>query len=106
MKIKKPNILKFLDISTGHITLGDSLLLAQKDVASTPLVCIRPYEYGWYVFTTSEADRVPEYLKAFKKTGYSKAFRDLYRYACKKGYYALNIDQDGETYAELPQFDW
>lgn len=89
------------DISTGHITMSDSLTLDRGDKCPFQ---IGNFEYGHVVLTHPADDkkRSAEILAA----GMSAAYVRLLNIAHAQGYYYLMIDRDGPQIEGLDSFEW
>ena len=108
MKITRPLIGKFLDISTSHITKKDARLL-DRTVGSNPLIVYK-YPEGFFVLVPEKFDRKNKYfhqeLALAKKFGYSKALLNILRKAYAKNCWFVRLDCDGTVYSDLPTFKW
>lgn len=110
-----PCVLTVLEASTGHVLKsdmealedGDPLCMPRLDMATglphtfvpSPVIAYR-YEFGAFVFLSED------YLEELDATGYSKAFKDLYRWALSHGCKYLQLDSDATIYPELPWHKW
>jgi hypothetical protein len=102
---KKPLIQKDMDVSTGHLTKKDNVLLIEactEDTANP--VTAYGYQFGYWVFCGHDSD--PNYLKPFKKYGYSKNFIAIVARAQELGCTYVQFDGDGIQYDDLETFDW
>ena len=92
-------------ISTGHISEKDNNLLTRdaerRDGSHTCIV--DSFQYGFYVNVPEKDD---SYNSIQKSELYSDAFKNLIRIAREHGCQYLKLDQDGQYYAGLEQFDW
>jgi hypothetical protein len=104
--IKAPNIEKHLVISTGHITLKDSELLAKEVSAVNPLLIVYGYEYGWTVLVKYDKAIPIRLVTNLTNEGYSKEFINLFYVAQELDCKFIDLDSDGDEYSELPVFDW
>jgi len=95
-----PIVLKYLDISTGHITKKDNKLLA-KGIES---LVYDPYPYGYRVHVNQE-DLMDDLL-SMRRAGLSKYFRDIIKWAYKKDMDWVQFDIDGPTYPKFKTFNW
>jgi hypothetical protein len=98
-----PYIQKVLDISTGHITKSDSLLLsdASRGESENPIVTYK-YDYGFLVAVQDERG---VYSQA-KKYGFSNQFIKIMRMALKLKLSFVKFDGDAIAYDDLKFFDW
>ena len=98
--INKPYLHQHLDVSTAHITLNDSKLLAIDAAGETgDGLVVYDYGYGWMVHVEDEAiERC--------RDDYSDAFKAILVMARQLKCDFVDFDQDGEEYSELPVFDW
>lgn len=106
-------ILKFLDLSTAHITSKDAKLLKKYTAAEghppgSALIAY-PYEYGWTVSTSGmlndKADR-EECLAGMREEGFSEHFVNMMVYAADNETQMVRLDRDGDCEPGLPTFDW
>jgi len=102
-----PYLVKVLDISTGHITKKDSMLLTRDDCPATAY----EYEYGYFVFVdVSDPDlrkmSLKGELKAYKKYGFSENFLNIFKKANKLNCKYIQFDADGTEYSDLPVVEW
>lgn len=99
-------VLKYLDVSTAHITLQDDRLL--KRSCSDPAFAgplAYEYEEGYWVWVPDKPTlKAPK--KGYKTQGFSKAFVQLLEGADREGCSWIRLDADGFVYSCLPQFDW
>jgi ssDNA-binding Zn-finger/Zn-ribbon topoisomerase 1 len=100
---KEPLIQKYMDVSTGHITKRDNMLLIEACKADTgnPLVAYK-YQYGYWIACGSN----PDYYKSFKEYGYSENFVAIVARAQEFKCTYVQIDCDGIQYDDLETFDW
>ena len=100
-----PFIIKAFESSTCHITEEDNNKLMSDDCE----LVVYPYQgsgiqYGMLVFAdpeTAERD-----FSELKDQGFSDALIKLLQIAYAEGCKFLQLDCDGTTYPELPQYDW
>jgi hypothetical protein len=104
--IKKPYIQKVLDISTGHVTQSDVMLLrscAISDTAWGPIVM--PYEEGVIVAVSSDDETFAADLIMWAGH-FSKEFCKVISVAHDRGCTYVKFDQDGIEYTDLKVFNW
>jgi hypothetical protein len=108
------------DVSTGHITKKDALLLEQaaarrsynvaersEERTGAPLIpVIARYAEGFFCFLAPDDTDFAEYLVACKTAGFSRAFIRLLCRARREGNYLLRLDADGNDAPGLQRFDW
>jgi hypothetical protein len=107
-KIKFTEIQRFAVVTTGHITLEDSKILAmaaKRDQGTAVLPIVFDYPYGWFVHVPPAGGLEAE-MERNKKCGLSEAYRRLIRECCEQGIHFLRLDQDGDTIDGLEYFDW
>lgn len=99
------HITKNMDCSTAHITYKDNVfLMLHSHNPSAPLI-IYPFEAGFFVYVPQiDFEQTLNKLKESKE--YSMEFRNLLCIAHDKDCKFLHLDRDGETYKDLPTFDW
>ena len=86
-------ILNMLDISTAHISLKTSELLAE--IEDNPIVFSTPFTYGFFVYVpTVDEEETPQDLK------------DVFAFARKNKCSWIKLDCDAVEYKELPKYDW
>jgi len=97
------------DLSTAHVEPRDCELLKEQDddrVGFIPLLLVySKREYGYFVFTETIRDE-PERADELLKAGFSQLFVERLVQACDEGFKWLELDRDGEEYADLPQGTW
>ncbi len=97
----KREINKIFTCSTGHITKEDAdLLRASDDIPSAH------YEFGDFIPVPSDEDLYKDLLARCSSDGYSKEFIRLLEIAKENDCVYLQLDCDGETYEDLPEFSW
>jgi hypothetical protein len=92
--------LKYLDISTGHMSKKDNELLS-NNVSFAFIYNIDPYGYSIYV-----PEDITETLHDMKYVGMSESFRKIIKEAHKKGFHWVKFDRDGTTYPQFKSFEW
>lgn len=103
IKIEKPELYSYLDISTCHITMSDGALLekhGEETVHPTksltgPIV----YDYPQGAFVSVSADE-----ESYED--YSPEFRAIIEFARSKGCLFVHFDGDGAEYDGIPRFEW
>ena len=95
---------KMLDMSTGHLQHTDCDLLESEGCGGTdelPISVVQ-YEEGFYVNLANVdlANMDRDWAK------FSPFFQRILRLAKEAGFDFINFDRDGETYEDLPSFDW
>ena len=97
--IKYPHITTVLDISTGHISPNDGVLLdnSKKDINS-PII-VYDYPEGYFVYVPQIA--VEEELEGFMTYGMSEEFCKIIKLASDKGCKYVQFDCDGIEYEDL-----
>ena len=102
--IKYPHITTVLDISTGHISPNDGVLLdnSKKDINS-PII-VYDYPEGYCVYVPQIA--VEEELEGFMTYGMSEEFCKIIQKASERGCKYVQFDADGIVYEDLKQFNW
>jgi len=96
------HITKNFDCSTAHITSKDNSNLKFEPFKPNAPLIIYPYKEGYFVY-------VPQidFEQALNTlTEYSVGFKHLLRLAHNHECKFLHLDRDGETYEDLPTFDW
>lgn len=96
---------RMIDLSTSHMTKGDSQLMLRAEHSQTGLPRIVSHEYGWIVFVSSDASS--EYAKAMELFGFSPDFVRIYMAAASVGgdVMLINFDSDAPVVEGLPTFD-
>ena len=95
---------KLADLSTAHISLGDSELIERwANENSGPLVVYRKGEYGWFIYMPSDEE---DSLKSMAELGSTPEFVELVQTLCAHGVAVLCLDRDGEVDEDMPKFDW
>ena len=95
---------KMLDMSTGHLEQTDCELLESEGSSGSdqlPVSAVQ-YEEGFYVNLANVdlANMDRDWAK------FSHHFQRVLRLAKEAGFDFINFDRDGETYEDLPRFDW
>ena len=96
------------DMSTGHLTKEDSLLLDElrqgpQTPGDTTHGLIGGYMYGWVVETWP---RSREHRKELKDAGFSKAYIDLIFRMHALGIWYIKFDCDAPHWEGFPTFNW
>jgi hypothetical protein len=96
---KSPYFIHVLDISTGHISPNDGVLLdnSKKDINS-PII-VYDYPEGYFVYVPQIA--VEEELEGFMTYGMSEEFCKIIKLASDKGCKYVQFDCDGIEYEDL-----
>jgi len=94
----KPEVVKFMDVSTAHITKTDAEKLDSSNNAACGELSFDRFEYGYYVYIPDQSttDRLPM----------SSAFKTLMHYARESGFRAVKLDCDATNYPQLASFTW
>jgi len=96
--ITNPFTFKVLDVSTGHVTRDDSVMLdTNSDIGPAPVYWMQ--EYGWMVY-------VGEIEENWPAEDWSPAFVKIMKVAQELGCDYVRIDRDGREYPEFERFDW
>lgn len=107
-----------LDMSTSHITYAASELIGEwarqeRDIAlsASPVRC-GDHQYGWFIAVPKLDPDGPEVtdeelreLDLHKALGH-ESIADIWAYARKRGCAYILLDSDGETYDDLPTYEW
>jgi hypothetical protein len=96
------HITKNFDCSTAHIRFKDNSNLQFEPFKPIASLIVYPYKEGFFVYVP-QID-FEEALKTLSE--YSSEFRYLLCIAHDKDCKFLHLDRDGETYEDLPTFDW
>jgi hypothetical protein len=102
-----PIVTMNFDVSTGHITAQDNVLL--KKAVKDPEAPVIVYEYkeGYFVYVPIEGNEFDETEgPAMEKYGLSKTFINLLRETARLKCKYLQLDADGMEYENLPTFEW
>jgi hypothetical protein len=96
------NVCGILDVSTGHITAGDSKLILH-----TNSPCFMAEHYAGYgTFFTVPQDDFQEATDSLTAYGYSSAFINLFKHAHALGLTYLYLDNACPTLDGFPTFEW
>jgi len=104
--MKNPFIIKALEVNSTHITESDNeiLLNAEDCPLATYKMVGGEISYGHMIYTGLDDDFFsPDDLKT---AGISEALISLLNFARENNCKFLHVDEDGETYEDLPAFDW
>lgn len=95
-------IYKYLDCSTGHITIYDNDFLAGGGVEGDGLI-IRPHECGYWLHVVSNDDleEAEEVLQTL-----SPSLQAVLRKAQRLDCNWVNLDRDGCEHDDLPKYEW
>jgi len=96
-----PNIMKYMDLSTGHITEWDDHMIEMD----TRGLVFASHRYGYFVWVPEKEDQ-EAYFKSILKLGYSEALCNVLRYAREHGCNWVNFDSDAFVCEDLPTHDW
>jgi hypothetical protein len=90
------NIVKMLDLSTGHVSEATATLLNKwsSDADGSPVVAYEKGVYGWLVSTAVIGAATPDDLKA------------CIDYALDRDCEWIMFDCDSDTVDALPTYDW
>ena len=94
--------LKYLDLSTAHITADDSQKLSDPDVFGEAGLSVYENDYGWFIPVSGYDDLVAKVQQA----GMSEAFVELIRLCKAQGIELIRLDCDAPVIEGLPVFDW
>lgn len=118
-----PNIRKWLELSTGHITpkVRDLFVESSTDILDRLEVSVRddlqfetdldtvspaadilivyPHCHGWFVYAGTDEEMM-------KKADVPPELLYVFRYAKRHGCDWICFDQDAEEDPDLPTFDW
>lgn len=108
-------VLKYLDLSTAHVTAEDNALLADLTAPApgdTTPFGVEDHAYGHFL-------QVPEVLLSETRKnewgaardeilgmGFSEAFARLLEHAGANGCSLINLDRDGDLEPDLESFEW
>ena len=101
-----------LVVSTGHITERDNDILTkiEKNDSDSLLIynslIVDPFEFGWYIYVTSDSELLDEELQTLDQTHLSDEFLNLMQLAHNLDCVRLKIDSDGPVSPKLKQFNW
>ena len=106
-------ITKNFDVSTRHISQIDNEIIQgsipeEEGIFANPPtdLIVYPYEGGCFVFAAIEDDVAEDFYTTLENQGLSKEFIALLRRAKQSGCKYLQLDRDGDTYNDLPTFEW
>ena len=114
---KGRGVFNYLDLSTSHITLKDSQILAEQSESESNHLALSPgvgfrivnHEYGWWIsvpnlkeWEETEAEFKTDVIDA----GFSPAFADMILHAMNLNCFWINLDKDGEELEGLETFVW
>lgn len=113
--IKSPQMFRYLDVSTSHITHHDDDIL--KDMAIRNIsenarkvsmmgvdnyfIIVYPTAHGYFVFVNSE-----DTGESYTRRGLSPEFQEIMRQAASLECSFVRFDADGTVYQNLPVFKW
>jgi hypothetical protein len=93
--------LQYVDLSTAHISMEDSELLADPEARDAARLAVYETEYGFFIPLTGEEDRLQ-----MTQQGFSDVFADLVEMCQEQGIQLIRLDQDALEIAGLPTFAW
>lgn len=100
-------VTKNLEASTAHITKEDAALL---DVAAScpgvPPVVVYKYPEGYFVHVPAGAEDFKDAVLTADGTGFSQNLIDLMGCARQNKCKYVQLDRDGETYPDIPTYEW
>lgn len=98
---------KCVEVSTGHVTHVDTIILTAMAHDDRAEFRVAEYEYGYYINLLT-ADAFEDVCKHFSpRVGWlSAACIKLIKLAIADGAQILNLDKDGPCYDELEKFHW
>jgi len=105
ISIRNPEIVKVLDISTGHMTKNDAVLLDRSPEDEDSPAIVYKYDEGYFVYVGDFLDERHNY-EDYRDYGFSDAFTDILLFAKKTGMKYVQFDCDGASYCDLPNFTW
>jgi hypothetical protein len=96
---------KIMEVSTRHITQGDTALLDNDcHDSSSAVVVFRKDDFGYFVHVPH--NDVEESERGMRDVGYSEALIELIRIARNEGASWVCMDSNGSNTDKLPAFDW
>ena len=101
--IEQPCLTKNLDISTGHISPNDGVLLDNStEESNSPLIVYR-YPEGWFVYVPQDdtEEDTEEEINQYKEYGMSEQFCNIIKIASKNKCKYIQFDCDGIEYEDL-----
>lgn len=110
MIIQSPTIIRTLDVSTAHITFDENVLLeraagysgALRDgPISVPVTCVE----GGFSISVPDRDEVVIAAGHFAVMGAPNVAKLLQAAAEHECWY-IRLTNDGDSYHDLPAFDW
>ena len=93
--------LKYLDLSTAHITKEDSEMLSDHDECHRGGLVVYDYEYGFFIPVCDELDGVQ-----IRQAGFSDALAYIVELCQEQKIDLIRLDCDGEEIEGLPTFEW
>ncbi len=105
---KNNNVRRFLDVTTGHITLNDNNQLAEElpDHHHTPFLICRAYEYGYWIWVPDDEKEFAQLIENLKEAEYSEALVEIFEKARRLDCDYIVIDQSGPYHDDLEEFEW
>jgi hypothetical protein len=99
-------VLKYLDISTSHITENDGKLLREFDeFLSNASLVVEPVRFGHHVFTSNDS-REDWFIEDLKTHGFSDNFIAILQAADIADCTYIYFNPDGAVLESLERFDW
>lgn len=100
---KDNGIYKYMDCSTGHITLKDNEFLAawDRDNPDHEPIIVIPHEYGYWMHCINDDRYMEENIATL-----SEPLKAVFRKAHKEGCTWINMDADGFEHDDLETFEW
>jgi hypothetical protein len=92
-----PNVRRYLDVSTAHVTPGDMKLLNERN----PIIICYPYAYGAWVHVYDV-----DIEQDLKDSGHSPAVWQLLQLARQHDCDWIKLDADADHVDGLPNYEW
>jgi hypothetical protein len=93
--------LKYVDLSTAHITGEDAKLLGDPDVRDAAGLAVYENEYGFFI----PVPPVGDYFTG-RADGFSEEFCNLVQFCQEQDIELIRLDRDAQVVVGLPTFDW
>lgn len=105
-----PETMKVAVLSTGHMTLSDSRLLAKfASVRVSPSasvgIIVDATPYGWYVHISSD-EKASDIAERLNELGFSRGFQFVIATAKVNKFQKVNFDQDGPESDAFQKYEW
>ena len=99
MKNLPKGVFTFLDVSTGHITRKDDLIIKTVEF---PLG-VYEYDCGYFIHTGVITEETEQELREAEM---SEAFIKVWKRAVELDCWFLRLDADGTEFEEFETFEW